>query len=127
MGVRRTDYVFLGIKLNKEEQDSVFINKFGDRDPIENPYEDNGYVRNVTSHNGITTITDGMCGDYCFIGKVLAKGICDEGFVEEIDCTMTDEMMCLIYKTRMELDSEFKLNFINCDKSVKLWVFTHWH
>lgn len=106
MGIARTDYVMLAARL-----------EYGtlDYDVIED-YMDNTYSNEVTIHKGLTVISDGMNGEYLFIGKVLAKSV-DDGIPP----------MCPTPEGSGEIRKKIKDQFGIVYASVSVWVFTHWH
>lgn len=119
MGVRRTDYIMLGVKLPYS-----FIPKDSDGDTPEEfrLYEDSVYGDDIKSHNGLTMVSDGMGGRYVFIGKVLQRA--DEEHCESFEptnctqCCSPEEFL----KVETALLQHFKL-----DIQANIWVFSHHH
>ena len=109
MGVDRTDYVMLAAKLSC---DNI---SFDDVDE----YDDSGYSHDITIHNGLTVVYDGMNSDYVFIGRVMEKAIDGEG-LDITDCSCATQIE--IELLRALIKSEF-----NIDAPVRVWAFTHWH
>lgn len=124
MGVYRTDYIMLAHRiLNIEERNNLFLSKFGDIDTIDNPYEDNAYSQEKVSYNGLTMVSDGLCGNYCFIGKVLVKVVDFENGIPMYDGSRNpakDYMKDIVIDT---LKQEFNIEY----PDVRLWVFSHYH
>lgn len=110
MGTTRTDYVMLAAKL------PFNIIPF---EKLE-PYEDNGYNSEITVHNSITSVSDGMGGEYIFLGRVMEKAIEPDGLAIT-NCR--DYTNAEINHIRALIKNLFGLN--NVDISV--WAFTHWH
>jgi len=118
MGTDRTDYVMLAVKFPYETvaYDEDKYDKYLDL------YEDNGYRSEIKEHDGLTMVSDGMSGEYAFVGKVLAKAVEEEGE----GLPITD---CSIVKNSIEMQEKIS-NIFGVDKAhidIKIWVFTHWH
>ena len=123
MGVEKTHYIMMGVKLpfNITDRDNLLDD--GDYEKYEK-YEDNGYEEKITEHCGLTMVSDGMNGKYVFIGKVVKKGLDYDGF-EPTDCLQfsQDEMELLGHLIKSKFEEELK----DIDIKVSVWVFTHWH
>ena len=122
MGTVRTHYVMLGAKLPFD-----IIDREEDYEKFD-AYEDNGYRPEIKEHNGLTMVTDGMNGEYVFIGKVLKKALDHEG-LEVTDCLAFSqrEMNVLENLIRSEFWEEFGEEFKDRDIGLSVWAFTHWH
>jgi len=107
MGVNRTDYVMLAVKLPFEAIEDTDC------------YEDDGYSDKITSHNGLTVVSDGMNGNYLFIGRIIRKAIKGYG-LDITDCSASTFLEMELLKILIK--SEF-----NIDAPVRVWAFTHWH
>lgn len=110
MSVRRNDYVVVGVKL--PWSDDVY-------GLLENDHYDNGYKPEITEHNGLTMIADGMDGKYIIVGKVLAKSMDYDG-LPMTECRATDIMRC---KVKTAVRETLNID----DPEVRVWAFTHWH
>lgn len=115
MGVSNVHYIILGIRLEFQNLGHIepeFLEKF----------EDNCYVKDVTEKDNITLISDGMNGEYHFIGKVLAKSTSSVGFDEAVsfDCDQNERE-----KVFQSIQDNFGITLNPTD--IQLWVFTHWH
>jgi hypothetical protein len=123
MGVSRCDYLLLGIKLTTKQGHKLFGE---DLEKME-PYDDNPYEEKITRKNGLTAIFDGMCGKYCFIGKVLKKHRdCDEGWepmqIWPDPTAVSEKEATEVYEKLVELLKDHAWVF-----RVRLWLFSHWH
>ena len=117
MSVYQTHYAVLGMKfsikkLQKElECEDIYQSLF-------KSYEDDGHTEKVHSKNGLTSIFDGMNGDYVIIGKVLAKGTWETG-LPMTKISYSEDKKAVIAKA-------ITRNF-NLTGKVELYVFTHFH
>jgi hypothetical protein len=120
MGVKATHYVTYGLKLPfkffSEEQ----------REELYDLYDDNAYKEKIT-HEDISVISDGMGGEYLFIGKILAKGSESNGLeFTEISLSEAEErktkdlVLSIIKKYNLEnkANKESRITF-------KYYAFTH--
>jgi len=113
MGVQRTHYVMLAAKLPFDTFDF-------DKDYKKyHQYEDNGYEFKVTEHNGLTIISDGMNGEYVFIGKVIKK-------VLEYDALVPTNCSVFSPEERYIIADSIKIEF-GIEVVVDVWAFTHCH
>ena len=109
MGTTQTHYVMFAVRLPFPKDDALY-----------EPYEDNGYSRIITIHNGLTIVSDGMNSGYMFIGKVLSKGLDYEG-LEITDCSPCSD------EERKRVVSIIKDKFNIENPEVRVWAFTHFH
>ncbi|HCF6944052.1 TPA: hypothetical protein NIJ01_006300 [Pseudomonas aeruginosa] len=113
MSVQSNTYVLVGVKLDydhfaEEEFDELEI------------YRDSAY-NGICHHNGLCLIDDGMGGEYCFIGRVLAKSIDENGEgICPTDCT-TDGSIVVA-----EVADLLKQHFCLDEPDVRVWAFTHY-
>ena len=123
MGVERTHYIMLGVKFpfNIIDHDNLLDDGYYEKYEV---YEDNGYEEEITEHCGLTMVSDGMNGEYIFIGKVIQKKLDHEGF-KPTDCLQfsQNEMKLLEHLIKSKFEEEAK----DMDIKVSVWVFTHWH
>jgi hypothetical protein len=110
MGVQRTDYIMVGVKLSYTEEWADKVEDY------------TNYSRNSEriKTSGLTAVTDGMNGEYIFIGKVLHTDSIDNGF-PVFDCSEI--------RTKDIKETQKKIfKYFNMENApVKLYVFTHWH
>ena len=112
MGVDKTHYVILGIDI--QDLDMDFWGK------------EDKYLPYIEGHRDVkySIINGSMDDNYCFFGKVLAKGDKQEGISlttineEEISYSEKEE---ILYKTNKLFDSDF-----NNPNEVKIYCFTKW-
>lgn len=116
MSVNFNQYIFFGVKLPYENQDDDSYEKF-------EPYIDNCYKKEITGHNDISCIYDGMNGHYIMLGRIILKGemdvpFCDEPFkIPELD-----------YLTKIAVAGDIRKNFPDVNVTpfdVKAYVLTH--
>ena len=126
MGVDFTHYVVYGVYY-----DFDIAEKFDDEEEYEkilDELEDNAHSEKIS--DGIVTISDGMSGNYTFIGKVIQKSVLEHGGV--IPVTRCDNVLkedideVLTFVKNHEVLS--KLNDPEVpDCNVGVFVFTHAH
>lgn len=123
MGTDRTDYVIVGAKLPFgviEDSDEGYDKM--------SRYEDNGYKQDIEEYNGLSAISDGMCGNYMFVGKILAKAIEENGGgLPIVDCEVDQYKKDGIKEAILKhwghlLNDEEKVNL-----RISVYAFTHYH
>jgi len=114
MGTTRTDYVMLAVKLPFDAIDPEL--------DILYEYNDNGYEQKVTKHNGLTSVSDGMNGEYIFIGRVIAKVIESSGEGLPI-------VDCLDYSPEEAEQIRYRMkDLFGIDAPpASVYAFSHWH
>lgn len=111
MSVQSNTYVMAGVKLP--------FDHFSDeqREAMDD-YRDSAY-HGIQHHNGLCVVDDGMCGEYTFIGRVLAKSIDEHGSgIPPTDCTVSEEL-------RAEVAGLLIKHFDLAYADVRVWAFTH--
>lgn len=112
MSVQSNTYVMVGVKL---DYDHFTEDEF---DELE-VYRDSAY-NGICHHNGLCLIEDGMGGEYCLVGRVLAKSIDEDGEGLPItECTVTAGL-------RAEVSDLLAQHFGLSEPDVRLWAFTHY-
>ncbi len=113
MGVDRINYVMLAVRLLFDEvsSDEEKYNEYLDT------YEDEGYSSEITKHNGLTMVSDGMNGEYAFIGEVITKTMDFEG-LSITDCSVKEKD---IERIKFLIMDQFEIP----SPDVKVWAFTH--
>lgn len=112
MSIQSNTYVLVGVKL---DYDHFTEEQFDELDD----YRDSAYD-GACHHNGLSLIEDGMNGEYCFIGRVLAKSIDADGEGLPItECTVPAGL-------RAEVSDLLVEHFELSEPDVRLWAFTHY-
>ncbi len=113
MSVHSNTYVLVGVKLPFEHFNE-------DQRESHEAYTDSSR-KGIHHHNGLCVIDDGMSGEYCFIGRVLAKSIDEhcEGICPT-DCTVDGTIVVA------EVADLLKQHFDLDDPDVRVWAFTHY-
>ncbi|HID9808664.1 TPA: hypothetical protein ACXI3M_006725 [Pseudomonas aeruginosa] len=112
MSVQSNTYVLVGVKLPFEHFNE-------DQRESHEAYTDRSR-KGIHHHNGLCVIDDGMNGEYCFIGRVLAKSIDADGEGLPItECTVPAGL-------RAEVSDLLVEHFELSEPDVRLWAFTHY-
>lgn len=127
MGVSSTHYIILGAKITPQQlkaqmppcPEDVCIEDWSC--VFLEDYEDNGYQKKITSKNDLTSVYDGMCGEYVVIGKVLAKGVDGDG----LPMTKAEYKQSDLLQIKNKIENHLGLKIDSDD--IGLFVFTHWH
>jgi len=104
MGVFRSDYIMVGMRLDYEK------------------YGNDEWYDKLVEHNkdDITTVIDGMNGEYVFVGQVIVKSDEDEGIVpKKLDKSELEELKPVV--------AEKIKNQFGIESDVGVWVFSHFH
>lgn len=114
MSVSLVNYIVIGVKLPYTEFNEETLDKFYD-----NPYS-------VDKKEGLVIISDGMCGKYTYVGKILLKQNGKSYKNEGLDCIQA-------FQNEYE---NFKQAIWNCENeevrgfaghNVSLFAFSHFH
>lgn len=118
MGVNVNHYIMYGVRLKFSDFPGDFL------DNIPDEYDDNQYSPFV-SNNDIHVVADGMNGDYVFLGKIIHRTNCDDGFASPILVTLTNEEKIRI---RMRIRDDLGQYFVTQEPAkFGLWIFSHYH
>jgi hypothetical protein len=115
MSVSTNQYLLLGVKLPYQGEDFSKLTE---------EYEDNGYKDEIKHKNGLVVITDGMSGEYCFVGRLLEKSVIN---------TMLNGPVLFREPTFIEAGAMYELireTFPMLEfgsDSIATWFFTHYH
>lgn len=114
MGTSVTHYVLLGAKFEYGEikRNPNFENWSEADDLHDNPYHDE-------FKDSVVMITDGMNGEYVFIGQILAKAVEDGNGLPITKCDVSD------------IDKQDVQDYIHgrfgLTVKAEVWAFSHWH
>jgi hypothetical protein len=115
-----THYVMIGIKVPFPKDYDTLYDLF-------EPYQDNSNRDEITVHNGLTVVVDGMCGDYMVIGQVLAKGREEDGLPMTRCCATVRHVADIRAAILREFPKYHYLFAPGKASPVVGWAFTHWH
>ena len=127
MGVELTNYVVAGYYYPYPEFRKLTENTFFDDNSDKfdwgkvDLWHDNAHKKTI--ENPIVIIDDGMCGKYCFIGKILRKW--DYGSVEPLNCQLGKKESNKIKKEIKAKLIEYGLVFP--EKEFGVYTFSHHH
>jgi hypothetical protein len=72
MGVQQNHYLLIGAKFGHKQFYSLMEDPEYFRREVENKYIDNAF-KGISHHNDLCIISDGMDGEYVYIGHVMQK------------------------------------------------------
>lgn len=123
MGVSGCHYVMIAAKFDYNEFKQAVFSKQDEWDLVE-VYCDNLYSKHISTHNGLTMIIDGMCGEYVFFGIVISKDIGRPSPTEIVVC---DEALCRLHEVEEMVSKELYELKINLPVHIHIYAFTCWH
>ena len=127
MGVSTTHYVVIGVSLTDEKLIKEFSKINEDHyDELNDHYYDNPYKREITpTESGIHIIADGMCGKYVVVGKIITKGLEENGLKFTELGFVRLKYYSEIYPEVLKLDKMLGTEFGMLE--AKILVFSHYH
>lgn len=112
MSTQMNHYIICGAQYSYQEWEEI-----ADFEKCE-PYTDSAF--DVIKHrNGLCVISDGMNGEYAFVGRVLAKSANQEGFEEPVEIIADAD---LVSDVREALQIEFGAS----PEKIGIYAFTHY-
>lgn len=115
-------YLLLGIRLDYNEAQRLIEAVHGDQaEDVAQKYDDNGYSKTLGHFEGMTYITDGMCGHYAFFGIVKEKGAADDWLnTVSIERPKAKDVRAVKEKAKALFGNDF-------EASPSWHLLTHWH
>lgn len=89
-------------------------------------YHDSGYQEEITSHNGLTMISDGMGGEFRFIGLILKKAPIHQALESVFDIPRLTNHEEQMLRALLWLNFGQHIPGIE-DKDIKVMLLTHYH
>lgn len=123
MSVRTNQYIMYGIKLPFKK---IFDEEvWSERTEL---YRDNGYKPEIKHYKGLSIVSDGMNGQWEFLGRIIAKSEIDQNldgpYRFELCPPETAELIAALINTQFEeLCSEQDIEA----SDIETYFFTHYH
>ena len=119
MGTEQVHYIMLAARFDCDMLDD-------DSYEIMSAYDDNPYSQDIIEFNGISSVYDGMNGNYLFVGKILTKGNQFEG-LPVVECIVSDEEKLKVKEAILRYWGHLLNKNTKNSLNISIYVFTHWH
>jgi hypothetical protein len=111
MSVQVNTYVLVGAKFDYDDLDYDSYSE----------YEDSAF-EGIKHRNNLCVLSDGMNGEYIFIGHIKAKTENHEHFENPVDCSVSETEKHWIYENISANFKEISLNI----EDIKTWVVSYY-